>query len=97
MSPPWPSPKNRRNPSVATGRNVNEGSAFCRDCGGPTVTGGGRSTCSNTTTQGTQQVAQDVCDNLAWHRRRFCERCGCPVGTGAHCTNPQCGLPPLRP
>jgi hypothetical protein len=82
---------------MATRRNVNAGSVFCRDCGGPTVTAGGVSACPNTTTQGTQQVAQDVCENLAWQRRRFCEHCGLLAGNGAQCTNPPCGLPPLRP
>jgi hypothetical protein len=79
---------------MATQRNVADGSRWCRDCGGATTIGGGRATCANRAADGTQLIAQDVCENLGPERRRFCEQCRGAEPSAGRCVH--CGQPTLR-
>jgi len=76
------------------GRNLADGSRYCRDCGGPTVRGGRLATCDNVADGGQQQTAQDVCSLLPPERRRYCERCGASDPGPGIC--PGCNESPLR-
>ena len=75
---------------MATRAAVNQGSQFCRHCGGPITARGGFAWCQNI-----QPLAE--CDNLTHYNRLFCEHCCWPNPGPGQCPNPRCGRIPTLP
>ena len=79
-------PLSGENVDMGTTRPVRGGSKFCRDCGEPTVTIAGDTTCVN---------LNRPCENLGRERRRFCEHCAAANPGPDRCAN--CQTLPTHP
>ena len=60
------------------GGNLAAGSQWCRDCGGPTTTSAGLTTCGNLASGGQQLTPKNRCVLLGPKLRNYCEQCRGP-------------------